>query len=815
VGVGLTLATFEARRGWRQLVPVLVLVTAVVGVVVWSASAARRTDTAFERMLADTAAWDVLVNPDNGASTGLTTEMIASVDGVADVSRIEGLFAFVPDATSLDDLMDFPGVLFATDGGSGYRLARPIVVDGAVPPPDDPDSIVVDTEMAGALNVSVGDSVRLRLPTGDEAERLFSAADEAAAGRLLADPSFAPVRDLRVAAVARYPDTVAVDGGFALPAAMATPALFDELGRPAVLFGGWHVRLDDAASVDQVRTAVDELVPDETIVYQTMSNVRTKVERGTRPPAVALTLFAAVVLVLGVLLIGQSVQRWLAGRSAEGRILQVLGSSRAERWRSGMVQIAVVTGVGVVLGTVAAVALSPLAPVGPARLVETSSGFHVDPWIVVGGAMALGGVILLVAAAPAWWWADQRASAPASTGPSRLSAVVDRAGLPLTIGAGMRFALDPVPGRRGSQRLAVLGAFTGVLLAAASIVFTASIDHLTSTPRLYGTNWSAALSIEGEQPEVTDGGALVDRLVATALADPVVSAASSIHAGEMSIDGRRTPVVAFGSSDVPVGATIIDGRAPTAADEVALAASTLERAGASIGERVEIRTPTGVIDAEVVGTTVLPAVGRYSGADKTSMGEGALVDDSLLDPLSSFFSVALVLEPGSDLDALVERLSVPLADLGRPYLERSVRPSEVTSLEALAAVPRWLAAAVALLVGVPVVHSLVLSVRGRRRDLAVLSVLGAGARSLRGISTVQGLTVVAAASIVGVPLGIVLGRLLWSMLATSFGTVAEPVVPAVPLVALSVGVLAGGALIGALPMWRSSRGATVASLRPE
>jgi ABC-type antimicrobial peptide transport system permease subunit len=129
--------------------------------------------------------------------------------------------------------------------------------------------------------------------------------------------------------------------------------------------------------------------------------------------------------------------------------------------------------------------------------------------------------------------------------------------------------------------------------------------------------------------------------------------------------------------------------------------------------------------------------------------------------------------------------------------------------------PRWLAASLAVLVGIPVVHSLMSSIRGRRRDLAVMSALGAGPVTLRSIGVIQGVTVVATGVLLGVPLGIALGRWGWSGLAISFGTIPESVVPLVGLTVLGSSVLALGAILGGLTVWRVNRSAVLRSLRPE
>jgi ABC-type antimicrobial peptide transport system permease subunit len=121
----------------------------------------------------------------------------------------------------------------------------------------------------------------------------------------------------------------------------------------------------------------------------------------------------------------------------------------------------------------------------------------------------------------------------------------------------------------------------------------------------------------------------------------------------------------------------------------------------------------------------------------------------------------------------------------------------------------------AVLIAATVVHALSTAVRRRRRDLAVLEVLGASRRSLRSVGLVQALTVAVIAVIVGVPLGVALGRAAWSALAEAYGTAAAPVVPvgALAIVAAVVVILAAAA--GWLPAVRALRRNPAEILRTE
>ena len=69
--------------------------------------------------------------------------------------------------------------------------------------------------------------------------------------------------------------------------------------------------------------------------------------------------------------------------------------------------------------------------------------------------------------------------------------------------------------------------------------------------------------------------------------------------------------------------------------------------------------------------------------------------------------------------------------------------------------------------------TLVTSVRRRRRDLAIMRTLGLSARQLATVVAWQSTVAVLIGTVVGVPLGIVLGRQLWDLFAE--GIQAVPV----------------------------------------
>lgn len=261
----------------------------------------------------------------------------------------------------------------------------------------------------------------------------------------------------------------------------------------------------------------------------------------------------------------------------------------------------------------------------------------------------------------------------------------------------------------------------------------------------------------------------------------------------------------------PVVPTIAAGRAPAAADEIALGLTTMRQLDVGIGDRVALVSDGFEGDATVVGRVVLPGLGLYQGSDRTSIGVGALVSPEALGPRTgatkSFIVVGL--DPaahGADSRAEFEdRMAESLGDRGTALFQTNGRPSDVEGLDRLRSLPVVLASLLVLVVGVTVANAMVIAVRRRRRDIAILQSLGSTRGNVTAVGVWQGVTIGVTALLFGVPLGVVIGRWFWSRLANGFGTLAEPVVPLPGLVVLVVVVLLLAALSGLVPIWAGLR----------
>ncbi len=142
-------------------------------------------------------------------------------------------------------------------------------------------------------------------------------------------------------------------------------------------------------------------------------------------------------------------------------------------------------------------------------------------------------------------------------------------------------------------------------------------------------------------------------------------------------------------------------------------------------------------------------------------------------------------------------------------------PSDVQSLERVRSTPLWLTALLAALIALTVIHALMAAVRSRRREVAVLRTLGFTRRQVLASIAVQAGLIALVGLVIGIPLGLVAGRVAWTVLAERLGAVVQLITPflAYGLLAIAVLVLALG--VGLVPGLRAARAHPADTLRTE
>jgi hypothetical protein len=230
----------------------------------------------------------------------------------------------------------------------------------------------------------------------------------------------------------------------------------------------------------------------------------------------------------------------------------------------------------------------------------------------------------------------------------------------------------------------------------------------------------------------------------------------------------------------------------------------------------------------IVGRAVFPTLGRGS-FTPTSLGDGAAViasDFSQLeknvDPQATepYNFVLFKFRTGANRSAVETRLSRDFvspdcAATNDCSLTSQQRPIELGVLKRVRSVPLILAGLLALFAAVTLTHALLTSVRMRARDLAVLKTIGFVRRQIRATVAWQTSSLAISALILGIPLGIIAGRALWSFFASGLGVLSHPALSVLVVVVVMPGVLVLANIIGALPARAAARTEAAVVLRTE
>jgi hypothetical protein len=376
---------------------------------------------------------------------------------------------------------------------------------------------------------------------------------------------------------------------------------------------------------------------------------------------------------------------------------------------------------------------------------------------------------------------------------------------------GLRLAVDPGTGRNAVPvRSAILGAALAMIAMIATVTFGASLDTLVSHPPLYGWNWTYDLS--------AGSPTYISRAHAAALLDhdPAVAAWTGIYFATFKIDGQTVPVLGE-SPGAPVGPPVLSGHGLGGADQIVLGPATVAQLHKHVGDVVTVDNGSGGrFRLRIAGTVTLPSLG-VQGTLHTEMGNGAEVAYPLIPgaAASQPNDILVTLRPGANRSAAradLQRL-VPVGNGGQVIPVQ--RPAEIVNYRSMGATPAYLGTALAAGAVAALCLTLFASVRRRRRELALLKTIGFTRRQLAAAVAWQSTIAVALGAIVGVPLGIALGRFLWDLFARQISVVPEPAVPGLPVVLIAVGALVLANVVAAVPGRMAARTPPALLLRAE
>ena len=163
--------------------------------------------------------------------------------------------------------------------------------------------------------------------------------------------------------------------------------------------------------------------------------------------------------------------------------------------------------------------------------------------------------------------------------------------------------------------------------------------------------------------------------------------------------------------------------------------------------------------------------------------------------------------------AAVERRVAAIPDVERPF--GPTVPVEVDRLRQVNWLPATLGALLAVLALLAVGHALVTSVRRRRRELAVLKTLGFDRRQIRATIAWQATTLAIVGLVIGIPAGIIIGNLVWRLVADGLGVATNASIPLLAILLTVACALAAVNLIAFFPARAAARTRPAVTLRSE
>jgi hypothetical protein len=838
--------TFRRRLG--GYLTLAVLVGLIGGIAMASVTAARRTDSAYPDYLASTQPSDLILQPNANISHGSMTQQYRSYEDF--LTQIRHL----PHVRAMATADAYNAALLTPRGGYGPVLFTQVQLiassDGMFASQDQltivqgrkamrPDQVVATSRAAATLHLHVGS----RIPVG-----IWESSN---AGGL---PPFYRKLDLTVTGIGAVSTQVVQDDidsertGFLI----GTPALDRELVPCCVATSYLGLRLADGSRYDPaVGQEYQELENTSPFyadggaqllsvmqIYDT-SAIEAEAQRAIRPEAVALGAFGIIAALAALIIGAQSISRQLRAAGDDAEILRALGAGPAAATADGVPGILAAVVAGALLAVAIAIGLSPFSLFGPVRQAEPGRGIYLDWTVLALGALVLVLVLGGVAAVIGYRQAPHRAAArqrPIGRG----SALV-RAGLGAGLGAagvaGLRFALEPGQGRTAVPVRSVLtGAVLAVTVVAATLTFGASLSYLVSRPALYGWDFSYALYS-------TDGWGPFPPSFSTPLLrqDRLVAASTGVYFLTVQVDGQTVPAI-LSPTRPAVAPRILSGHGLDGPGQIVLGPATLAQLHKQVGDQVTVQLGPVIRDARlrIVGTAALPALGDTLGIHP-SLSTGAILPTGVVSPAAlnegghnGPNAIFVQLRPGvsqaaglaslqqitSAYDNFVHPPQI-VAEIGPEALELVAnvlpvqRPAEIVNYKSMGTMPVILAGGVAAGAVAALGLALVASVRRRRRDLALLKTLGFTRRQLAATIAWQSTVIAAGGVVIGVPVGVAVGRWLWIVFARSLSAVPDPVIPAASVVLAALAALVLANLVAALPGRAAARTPAALLLRAE
>jgi hypothetical protein len=774
--IGLWLRT-ELRRRWKAIIVLGVLAGLTGGLAMAAIDGARRSGTVLDRVSAATKQPDVAVLPSQFGFNWKPIEKLPEVKAL-------GLFGvtYVLGATDqrYQGLSGFPPV-----GRSIFRDVDLQRVDqGRLPDPDNPHEAWVSAAAVKFLHVHIGQKFQIAGPTMKQWKAVYDGQQPTGKEpttwvRIVGVSAHDDLWDRYIGGSGRADDPSNVGMNF-------SPALVERYPFGYVA-NALVILRHGGADLPRFRRDVARVTHQPNILIRDLSQDRARFGHSLTIEQTALLLFALAVTAAGVVLLGQALARLVQASGGDAVTLSSLGATRPQAVLTvampslGVALVAAVTAVAVAIG------LSPRFPIGLARSIELNLGVHVDWLVLIIGTLALAGAVVIGGALGAWFTVVPRPQPSRRTLVGRAAAALH---LPIPVEFGARMALNRGRGRNAVPvRPALIAAVAGVLGIVGAFTFRTGLDNAVGNVALAGTTWQRVALVTGI------GGPSVDKPVPDLEHVPGLRAAAEVYRTVADVGGESVSMWSYHPLVGTVRRVVTSGRLPTGPDETMMGVATAARVHAHVGSTIQVDGKA----LKVTGLGFLPEEEGHSAYDQglwlttDGFNRARTHEVSSHEVLADFRGVTVHVPPTvADLSgggAPTRELAKALGHTAEE-VDPAVIPAAMSNLGSVRGLPLALGVFLVVLAIGALAHALVSSVARRRQELAVLRALGVTSRASRTMIAVHATVVGLVGVVVGVPLGLIVGRGAWEWVAS-----AVPFLYVAPLALVAAAVAIPAALI--------------------
>jgi hypothetical protein len=771
-------ARTHVRTRWRSAALVVLIAALCAATSIAAIAGARRTSTSFSRFVRTSKDINIYVAVPDQPTADVALSVLRGTVG----PRLAGEAVFLAaKPVGIDKNEEFSlGVIGDVTDTNGREASVPKVVAGRVP--------------TGAREVALNDLAAKRFGVGAGGSLAMVGYSATAFEACSTDPTSCTTDvDLGVVSVAgilRFPGDISPEVSDSLSIALS-PTL-TKSWVPIVASQQWLAGafVESSAVREQLGAAITDAIGPERISGES-ADVFLETDAQSDPERVdgaldvehnGLLLLGLLAGVAGLVAVPQALARHRAAASTEETRLLALGWTTRNQRRARALWSAMLGAAAAALAVVGAIAMSPLFPIGLARMAEPSTGVHAD-WVV----LSLGALSTLVVVVGAGGLVTAHRARRAIGGPGRIARLFS-ASRPVRATAG-RFLLEE--GRLSAvARTTLATAAFGVAMLACAATVIRSEDHMMSRPELYGAPWDLQGPVIAGEP---DQGAL-DALNT----DGQVAASALLTGGRITVDGEEIGAVAIDKLKGSIEPTILAGRPVLNDGEIVLGPAIMERHHVALGDSIDAGTSTGSGALTVVGSGVPLSVGSYSSssgavvspADYSRYATPSTVENE------GGLELAVRLAPAADVSVVRGEMGTTTGGFER-VIKESFRPARISNIERVRSVPLIIEAFAGLLTLLVLVHSLATVSGRRRRELSVLRALGMKPSDARHVLWWHGAILGALTVAIGLPLGVVAGRMFWRAITTSIDSVYSPRAPWALLAVVAAASLMLSVTVGA------------------